>query len=228
MFATAHDVVELVTMHLAMPTSRVKLFRLKDRVRAQGLWATLTYLFVTGLAEAFGLRIHHVFSTAAGDYSRERGAGFHFEAPHDLSELSAADREALSGYGRETFLRDIARQLKRGQRCVVTRIEGRLAGMAWVTRSKSYAPNLGRRAVLIEWCFTLPEFRGRGAYPAMLQYALSPKISGVTPGEAVFVESSITNSSSVRGIMKAGFHRIGTIIGWGRHSRFLPIGKRAQ
>jgi len=152
----------------------------------------------------------------------------HSRAILDLAGLSAVDRQALAAYGGERLLRDIGRHLKQGERCLVTRVDGRLAGMTWVTRSRSYAPNSGRPTVLIERCFTLPEFRGRGAYPAALRHALSPDTSRAAPGEAVFIECSITNLSSVRGITKAGFGRVGTTIGWRGHVHFFPISKGAQ
>jgi len=61
--------------------------------------------------------------------------------------------------------------------------------------------------LLISHCLTMPEHRGHGLYPRMLQHILT-----TCSGEGVerfYIDCSDYNDSSVQGILKAGFRLIG-------------------
>ena len=195
--------------------------RLWYRIRTQGSWTTANYLLFTVFLERAGVYLYYVFSALP------------HEALHPVTDLTLSvedspegitseDREVLARYGGDRLVRDVDNALRRGERCVIPRAEGTLAGMAWITRVDGYAPAGCGPATMIERCFTLPEYRGRGIFPASLRQALqhlSRSGAGTAP---VYIECSTMNVSSATGISKAGFARIGLLLVVGRYKRYFP------
>lgn len=69
-------------------------------------------------------------------------------------------------------------------------------------------PFLGEEDYEIGPCYTYPEYRGKGIYPAVLQEICSHVGSQSTTFYMIVNED---NLSSIKGIEKAGFRRCGTI-----------------
>lgn len=62
----------------------------------------------------------------------------------------------------------------------------------------------------VKFCLTFPEFRGRGLYPAALR-AIQRDLAG-RAFRRCFVCVRSDNTASIRGIEKAGFHKVGAMV----------------
>lgn len=65
---------------------------------------------------------------------------------------------------------------------------------------------LGPNDIEIKYCYTFPEFRGKGIYPGVLK-AIREYFYG-TDIQFIYMCTDTRNHSSIRGIEKAGFNRI--------------------
>ncbi len=68
-------------------------------------------------------------------------------------------------------------------------------------------------------CFTYPEYRGKGIYPAMINYICN--FVG-TDGTVFYMSVDETNAASIRGIEKAGLERYGSVDVTGITKRYKP------
>ena len=88
---------------------------------------------------------------------------------------------------------------------------GTIGHITWLYYSKD--PNrllrLAEKECEIKFCLTLPQFRGRGLYPAALRSA--QQFLRKNGFERCFICVRHDNHSSIRGIMKAGFVFVGEI-----------------
>ncbi|MCH8806568.1 MAG: GNAT family N-acetyltransferase [Planctomycetes bacterium] len=90
-------------------------------------------------------------------------------------------------------------------------IDGRLAGVSMSRRGdqfKCWFVPLRRHDVVIFRNRTLPDFRGRGLCPALMQHVMFHELAG--DGRA-YVDCRVYNKPSIRSIEKAGFRRIATM-----------------
>ncbi|MDY6987497.1 MAG: GNAT family N-acetyltransferase [Thermodesulfobacteriota bacterium] len=97
-----------------------------------------------------------------------------------------------------------------GAECYGTYVDDNLAHTSWVTDEKSIliseiggSLELEEGACCIFDCNTLPEYRGRGAYPqALVSIAQQRKTAGY---KALYIYALSSNVSSTKGIEKVGF-----------------------
>jgi GNAT superfamily N-acetyltransferase len=99
-----------------------------------------------------------------------------------------------------------------GDLCYLACFENQPAHMAWIgTRTQISAPVEVGAALKIELpvpaayvydCWTAPELRGRGIYPAVLRKLIG---RGLEKHPEVWIGSRRDNAASLRGIEKAGF-----------------------
>ncbi len=86
---------------------------------------------------------------------------------------------------------------------------GTIGHISWLYYSGD--PNrtlrLGERECEVMFCFTLPEYRGRGLYPSALQ--VIQRYLKERGYERCFICVSDDNLASIRGIEKSGFRRVG-------------------
>ena len=112
----------------------------------------------------------------------------------------------LSGIG-EGAVRE---RVRRGHRPWLARIAGEPAGWGWVAAGEAGIPELGVAFTLSPgdrylWDFvTLPSWRGRGVYPALLRAILAQE-----GAERFWIGHDRGNAASARGIAKAGFREVG-------------------
>ena len=134
--------------------------------------------------------------------------------PHDVSE---SDIATLSNYGGELFGQQFCRAFDAGKICVLLHSnDGRLAAVCWAEKALAFPPCTPNPCMILSRCFTLPQFRGRGLYPAAitaLDHLLPEEMRDITE---LGIECSMFNHSSHRGIEKAGFRIGGTAIEFGR------------
>jgi hypothetical protein len=98
-----------------------------------------------------------------------------------------------------------------GHRLYVGRIQNRIVGHGWVATRTASIGELGveMRLAVDErylWGFvTIPDWRGRNVYPALLQAILSQE-----DADRFWIGHDVGNTASASGILKAGFVPVGT------------------
>ena len=113
---------------------------------------------------------------------------------------------SLSGIGDGA----VRERVRRGHRPWLARIAGEPAGWGWVATGEASIPALDVAFALPPgdrylWDFvTLPAWRGRGVYPALLQAILAQE-----EAERFWIGHDRDNAASARGIAKAGFREVG-------------------
>lgn len=107
----------------------------------------------------------------------------------------------------------IAERVERGNRAVLGRIRGEAAAIGWSCAGQVEIGELGLDFELPSnnryvWDFvTLPEWRGRGIYPALLRAFIEHEADV----ERFWVGHDLDNVASSRGILKAGFQPVGEV-----------------
>jgi ribosomal protein S18 acetylase RimI-like enzyme len=129
------------------------------------------------------------------------GAAFGAVTSADVAELD----EVMGPSGHQ----EAGARLASGRRCYVARIAGVIAAYGWVSQGRESIGELERELRLrpgeayIWDCATLPAFRRRGLYSALLCY-----IVGVLRAEGMrrlWIGASLDNTPSLRGFTAAGF-----------------------
>jgi ribosomal protein S18 acetylase RimI-like enzyme len=124
--------------------------------------------------------------------------------PEDVGELAAA-MGAPDPQG-------VVQRFVSGRRCFVARIEGTIAAYGWVSEGAESIGELERTMRMqpgeayIWDCVTLPAFRRRGLYAALLRH-----IVGALRGEGLrrlWIGASLDNMPSIRGFRSAGFRSV--------------------
>jgi GNAT superfamily N-acetyltransferase len=132
-------------------------------------------------------------------------AGLHIEESTDLTLLSQMG---------EISQEEVIKRLANDHLAFVAYINNRPAAFGWMARGKAKIGELNHELVLPQgnrylWNFrTLSEFRGRGIYPALLQFIL--RYEG-NKAEQFWIIHAPENQSSLKGIMKAGFQYVGKL-----------------
>ncbi len=121
--------------------------------------------------------------------------------PSDSAELTGA-----SGGEDEA---EVCRRLESGRRCYGAWVDGRLAAYGWVSFDEEWIGEL-RLELQLEtgeayiWdCVTLPEFRQKGLYSALLVYIVIELRKESTC--RIWIGADLENLPSQKGIARAGF-----------------------
>jgi GNAT superfamily N-acetyltransferase len=95
-------------------------------------------------------------------------------------------------------------RVQAGQKCFVATHEGRLIGKAWVAEVSTWFISevetnepIGQGAVVIFDCATIPEYRGKRVYPAMLRHINDEYLDR---RKVIYCEAQ--NGASLRGIAR--------------------------
>jgi peptidoglycan/xylan/chitin deacetylase (PgdA/CDA1 family) len=197
------------------------------RIKAQGIPSAILYYTNTGIAERSGVHVLRVFRHAECVPPASVGADFALlSCPTDLIP---ADKRALTDYGGAPLLVDFDEAWARGERAIFARVDGELACVCWLTRETDFLPSAGAPCTLVQRCFTLPAFRGRGIYPETLKFATG-LLAEEEPRLPALIESEVFNSGSIHGIEKAGFVAYGIRVRMGKKDWFVQAiapGQRA-
>ncbi|NUN48628.1 MAG: GNAT family N-acetyltransferase [Candidatus Brocadiae bacterium] len=100
-------------------------------------------------------------------------------------------------------------RLATGDRCWLGWVDGRLAHQTWTSTSRAFIPQVEYWAALapdelyIYDCITLPEYRGRGLYPAALRFASRAHLAEGRRRAGLGILSG--NTPSLHGASRAGF-----------------------
>ena len=186
-----------------------KLLALRRKIAEQGVAGALGIALRALWQSAFD-RDEILFSLALPSYRRPPGldaAGARVRRIAAAGELSRDDDDALRAYGGADYVASFHDRLARGWVLFLVDLGGRPAGGGWVLGSGAGIPSrvvpiLPGDVTIID-CFTFPECRGRGAYPALL--AAIAEYARDAGGLRAFIFTRRHNDASLRGIAKAGF-----------------------
>lgn len=155
---------------------------------------------------------HQVFFEAKTDATRS-------SAHKDLRVVLVTKENVgeVTSFRDEKMSHSFASYLAKGEIGVYAIIDDAVVGHAWVnvSRFKTRVVNgyalCGPGDALIHHCNVDPRFRGRGIYPFMLN-ALVSILKASASANRILVDTNVRNHSSIRGIEKGGFDRLGQ--GW--------------
>ena len=134
-------------------------------------------------------------------------ATFRRVGPESLLELA----EAAGGDAAEEF----RKRFESGRRCYAAWVEGELAAYGWVSFEDELIGELSLRLRLLAgeayiWdCFTVPAFRQRRLYSALLVYIVADLRAEQV--NRIWIGTNTENLASQRGIARAGFRRVADI-----------------
>lgn len=127
------------------------------------------------------------------------------EAPPEAAESLAV----VMGQGQ---IPEVQRRFAAGSRCFVARVEGEVAAYGWVSQGVEQIGELERSLHMrpdeayIWDCATLPAFRRKGLYTALLGYiAATLREEGV---RRLWIGTSLQNRPSLQGMAAAGFRPV--------------------
>jgi GNAT superfamily N-acetyltransferase len=147
-------------------------------------------------------------------------AGFEIRATNDIDLL-----ERLSDLSAD----EVRARIERGHRPYLALIDDVPAAYGWSAWERAEIGELGVDFALPEsdrylWDFvTLPDYRGMGIYPHMLQGIIRQEIDGA---ERFWIGHDVDNVASARGIEKAGLPVIGEV--WLRGGAPVYVGREPR
>jgi GNAT superfamily N-acetyltransferase len=149
-----------------------------------------------------------------------------YQTPHDveLIPISGANVDRVLDFRGLAQVTQFHSFLKWGRVGVFAILDQRVIGHAWayLCSGSPVVVNgyfvLRPGETLIHHCNVVPQYRGRGVYPAMIS-ALSERILKENGSSRILIDTPYRNVSAVRGIEKAGFNFLAPA--W-----FLKVGRR--
>ncbi|HET9906891.1 MAG TPA: GNAT family N-acetyltransferase [Anaerolineales bacterium] len=127
----------------------------------------------------------------------------------DLAPALAASTDSLT-------LTEITKRLESGRQCYAVWVDGQVVAYGWVSFEKEDIGELNLRIKLLPgeayiWdCMTLPAFREKLFYSAMLTYILSElRVQNLN---RVWIGADLDNLPSQKGIARAGFRHVADLI----------------
>lgn len=147
------------------------------------------------------------------------------DGPDGLTIAPVAELEAERA-GIDVDAREIKTRIEQGNRLYVGCVGGEVVGWGW---SASVTASIGELGIHLDlppgnrylWDFvTLPDWRGHGIYPRLLQSILIHE----RDAERFWVGHDYDNAPSGRGILRAGFQPVGAIYEDDRERYFSSSG----
>lgn len=133
--------------------------------------------------------------------------------PAGLKMEASTDTRLLSIIGNIT-IEDVTKRLANDNLAFVAFINNQPAAFGWMARDNARVGELNHEFILPTgnrylWNFrTLEAFRGRGIYPALLQYILQ---HGDNKANRFWIIHAPENKASLKGIQRAGFSYVGKL-----------------
>lgn len=195
-----------------------------ERFRSQGFFRSIKYFLAVALERA-GVEVYDSFvlePRPAAEFKARSGHCHHVLS--GIEEFTQNDLKRLVEYGGNALLEDYRLSFSRGDLCCITRLNGVLASACWARDTVNPLPDNDQRCVLIERCITLPDSRGRGAYPRTLGFLAKWLRCHGFKGRSleVFIQCARFNYASRKGIRKVGFSRVMSTVrvrSWAWHLR---------
>jgi ribosomal protein S18 acetylase RimI-like enzyme len=132
-----------------------------------------------------------------------------------IGEVLAGDAAAVAALAEAMDAPDqqtVQERLGSGRRCFAASVEGSIAAYGWVSQGTERIGELERTMIMLPgeayiWdCVTLPAFRRRGLYGAVLRH-----LAAMLRGEGLrrlWIGASLDNTPSIRGFRSAGFQPV--------------------
>jgi len=186
-----------------------------QRVKIEGHFGTWLYILGNFLLPKLGIQIKCIFFNKEIELKPEN-KDVELALLNNISHLTKSDIENLRAFEGDSLLVTFENEFSDGNRCVIARKDG-LASACWIAKAPSYLQDSETVTFLIRDCFTLPNLRGQGLYPQILDFAIDC-IQKELPHKKVqiSVNSIFSNRSSIRGILKSGFYKAGITIQLGK------------
>jgi GNAT superfamily N-acetyltransferase len=130
-----------------------------------------------------------------------------------FSRLDSQSAEILAeAAGTEDAAQEFQRRFHQGKQCYSAWIDNRLAAYGWVSFDVEYVGELDLILTLLPgeayiWdCVTVPDFRRKGLFTALLGYMVEALRQEHI--ERIWIGADLSNQPSQHGIDRAGFQRI--------------------
>lgn len=123
---------------------------------------------------------------------------------------------ALASLTGSLALAEITKRLESGRQCYAARVDGQIAAYGWVSFEDEDIGELNLRIKLLQgeayiWdCATLPAFRRRRLYSALLVYILG-ELRAQNLCRA-WIGANLDNIPSQKGMAHAGFHHVADLV----------------
>jgi GNAT superfamily N-acetyltransferase len=136
--------------------------------------------------------------------------------PADFRRVSADLVPALASVVGQNSLTEIVQRLETGRRCYAACVEGALVSYGWVSFDEEHIGELNLRIRLLPgevyvWdCATLPAFRGKRLYSALLSHVIGElRLEGFC---RAWIGADMDNLPSQYGMAHAGFHHVADLV----------------
>lgn len=178
----------------------------KERFDSQGYIKTFTYFLGTHVLPKYGIEKKIIYQWGDEKPQCFLDETLEFVVATRPDDISEKDRQAIIDYDGLPYFERFLRSFEKSK-CFMVRKDGNLACYGWcekITEGKllsSFRPTF-----LIRSCVTMPQYRGQGLHPIMLQHGIAS-----CENARILIMSHFTNHSSIRGIQKVGFKRIGCV-----------------
>ncbi len=197
--------------------------RQRDRISEWGFLRTAGYYLFAVLPDKLGIKLLSSFEHSGVLLPLPACPSVTFSILTSTADWTARDLELLQKFQDVSIAWLFPNFFARGDSCVVARWEGlELACVCWLEQTEEYAFAPGKPCILIHNCFTFPAHRGKGLYPQTLSFARQYLQSARPEISRIFIDCSIANYASKRGIQKAGFSPVGTVFNAFKQSWVWP------
>lgn len=136
--------------------------------------------------------------------------------PADFRRLTRDLAPALASTTSPLALTEITKRLDAGRQCYAAWVEGQVVAYGWVSFEHEEIGELNLRMKLLPgeayiWdCATLPAFRGKLLYSALLIYILDNlRVQNIC---RAWIGADYDNLASQKGIARAGFHHVADLV----------------
>jgi len=148
--------------------------------------------------------------------------------PAKFRQALPKDLPALAKAMVTSTLADVSKRLESGRCCYTAWVDSQLTAYGWASFEEEYIGEMDLRLRLLPgeaylWdCFTLPAFRQKRLFSALLVYMLQELRD--KPVCRVWIGANQENEASQRGIARAGFHSVADlVVQWGPARRRVSV-----
>lgn len=202
----------------SIPTSTIGK-RLRTRTLHWGWLRTLAYYMFAVIPEKLGVTVLRVYEFVGPTMPPTYSHGVTFSILRSPVDLTVHDHELMGQRQDVPEFKRFVEFMRGNTISIVARWHTtKLVSIGYVDNTTDYPPAGGNRSYFIHNCFTLLDYRGQGIYPQLLFFACNHLRSGIGNSYPIYVDCSFVNYASIRGIEKAGFARVGTMIKVLKHS----------
>lgn len=188
--------------------------KLRDRISRLGLISTVLYLLITVVLGRLGIEINFIYKVVLpGSAAHQHDV----KILYSLNDISVRCRNTLNRLSGVDLVHqaDMEKRFQSGQVLALGFVSGNPVSLSWLALIGDKHKFLCAGDWLILSCLTFPDARGFGFFPrsicALEQIATERWLAGMGT-QRLFMEVSITNDASIKGIEKAGLTKESFVI----------------